>query len=93
MKKELGNFESVSQMQGRNGPVKNQFIIHTDKGSLFQSYHTIIVARIQGKTYLDSNSWDYSVTTGKYRNIFLGETKKETEKKIKNGVYELIDLN
>jgi hypothetical protein len=31
------------------------------------------------KVYLDSNAWDYSVTTGKYRNQFLGETKRETE--------------
>ena len=42
--------------------------------------------------YLDENYWDYSVTTGKYRNIFLNETKKETEKKIANGTYELNKL-
>jgi len=43
--------------------------------------------------YLDEKYWDYSVTTGKYRNIFLNETKKETEKKIANGTYELTNLN
>lgn len=30
---------------------------------------------------------------GKYRNIFLRETKKETEAKIKSGEYELVNLN
>ena len=71
----LGNFQSVSQFNGHNGAVKNQFIIQTDKGLVFQSYNT-----------------DYSVTTGKYRNQFLGETKKETEAKIKSGEYILTDL-
>ena len=42
---------------------------------------------------LDKNKWDYSRTTGKYRNRFLGETKRETEKKIKFGEYLLTDLN
>jgi hypothetical protein len=45
------------------------------------------------KTSLDRSKWDYSQTTGKYRNQFLGETKKETEAKIASGEYELIDLN
>ena len=43
--------------------------------------------------YLDENKWDYSVTTGKYRNIFLNETEKETEAKIKSGEYILSNLN
>ena len=46
-----------------------------------------------GDIYLDRNYWDYSVTTSKYRNLFLGETKRETEKKIKSGEYILTDLN
>ena len=45
------------------------------------------------RTYLNVNAWDYSRTTGKYRNIFLGETKRETEKKIKSGAYILKDLD
>ena len=44
-------------------------------------------------TYLDEYYWDYSRTTGKYRNQFLGETKKETEKKIASGEYKLVNLN
>ena len=42
---------------------------------------------------LDKHFWSYSRTTGKYRNTFLGETKKETLKKIDSGEYELAELN
>lgn len=89
----LGNFEKIEQFQGKNGAVKNQFIIYTDKGRIFQSYDSIICARVDNKIYLDITCWDYSVTTGKYRNLFLRETKKETEQKIKSGQYILTGLN
>lgn len=93
MKELLGNFISLQQFEGRNGKVNNQFEIFTDKGRVFQSYNSIIAAKIGGKVYLDESKWDYSTTTGKYRNQFLRETKKETEKKIKSGEYILTDLN
>ena len=94
----LGNFQKVKQFEGRNGEVKNQFVIYTDKGRAFQSYSSIICAEIfeegnKRKMYIDQNKWDYSRTTGKYRNQFLNETKKETKKKIKSGEYILTDLN
>jgi hypothetical protein len=90
----------------RGNKVANQFII-TDEGrgalgnflvrETFQSYNTVIAIRTvwPDKTTieLDKDDWDYSVTTGKYRNIFLGETKKETEKKIASGEYILTNLN
>ena len=84
----------IEQMEGNNGPVKNQFIIWTEEGKYFQSYNTVIAFRdLGGKISLDQNKWDYSITTGKYRNIFLRETKTETEKKIASGEYILEDLN
>ena len=75
----------VEQFEGRNGAVKNQFIIRTSEGNYFQSYNSIIafIPFMGRKIQLDETYWDYSVTTGKYRNQFLNETKKETEKKIK----------
>lgn len=80
----------------RGNSIPNQFII-TDEitgEKHFQSYETVI-ARIgnNGHVTLDRNGWDYSTTTGKYRNLFLGESKKETERKIKSGEYTLADLN
>jgi len=83
--------ENITSRAGN--AVKNQFIITTDTATLFQSYSTVIVKKEAGKVYIDKNDWDYSRTTGKYRNIFLNETKKETEKKIASGEYILTDLN
>jgi len=85
----------VKNMQGQNGPVKNQFIIHTPDGRYFQSYETVIafIPEDGGPVVLDARAWNYSVTTGKYRNLFLGETKRETERKIKAGEYVLADLS
>lgn len=84
----------ISNSSGRE--VANQFIIIDDEGNtFFQSYDSIIVKldRKNNKIYLDEYYWDYSKTTGKYRNQFLGEIKKETEEKIKNGKYILTNLN
>jgi len=94
----------TSARTGRSVP--NQFII-TDKGcgangnflrkEVFQSYQTIIAIVTTWpdgtkRTELDHN-WNCSTTTSKYRNQFLGETTKETKKKIKSGEYILADLN
>jgi hypothetical protein len=82
--------------------VPNQFVIYTNEGTYFQSYESIIAFIPKKYTVVGSNDmdiqldetyWDYSRTTGKYRNKFLNETKKETEKKIKSGEYVLTDLN
>ena len=75
-------------------PIANQFEIWTNKGKYFQSYNsTIVFIDKKGKVFLDEYYWDYSKTTGKYRNQFLGEYKNETEKKIKSKEYKLINLN
>ena len=72
----------------------NQFLITTPEGHYFQSYKSIIAFRDNNnKIYLDVNYWDYSSTTGKYRNIFLNENKHLTQKKINSNVYSLVDLN
>ncbi len=93
-------------INSRGNKVVNQFVI-TEHGrgalgnfierKIFQSYKSIIAVRTvwddDTRIELDETYWDYSTTTGKYRNQFLGETKKETEKKIKSGEYVLVDLN
>lgn len=93
--KKLNQKINVSNMISANGnTIPNQFIIHTEEGCFFQSYQSVIVLRDnKNNIYLDKNKWDYSRTTGKYRNQFLCETKKETELKIESGEYKLIDLN
>jgi hypothetical protein len=84
----------VRNMTGRSGqPVKNQFIIEDAKSTTFQSYDSIIAMKSGGRTYLDKYRWDYSTTTGKYRNQFLGMNKKQIEQAIKDGAIYLVDLN
>jgi len=77
----------------RGNTVPNQFIITDNGDEYFQSYRSIIAKRSKGKIYLDDYYWDYSVTTGKYRNVFLGEGIAETRKKIASGEYVLTNLN
>jgi hypothetical protein len=81
----------VSNTSGRE--VANQFIIEDGNKTVFQSYNSVIAIKENGKVVLDERYWDYSNTTGKYRNQFLGENKKETERKIADGTYALADLN
>ena len=99
----------TNMTNSRGNVVKNQFIIDGASfcssklrmdnffpvtGIAFQSYKPVIAFRPSGdKVYLDSHYWDYSKTTGTYRNIFLGETKAETQKKIDSGEYILTNLN
>ena len=96
----------TQNMTSTNGnKVANQFII-TDNHNMgnkieyFQSYSSMIAKKIYDnigayvvKTFLDQKYWNYSNTTGKYRNIFLNENITETRKKIKSGEYKLTDLN
>jgi hypothetical protein len=85
----------------RGNKVANQFIIYTESGSVFQSYNSIIAKITDSKkddnyyasVELDKKYWNYSNTTGKYRNIFLNETIKDTKAKIRSGEYKLTDLN
>ena len=84
-----------NMISSNGNTVPNQFIIHTKTATYFRSYRTIIIKRNDrnGKIYLDKNSWNYSVTTGKYRNQFLNENIAETRKRIESGEYKLKDLN
>ena len=43
--------------------------------------------------YIDLRYYNHSASTGKHLNYFLGETLKDTDKKIKNGEYQTADLN
>jgi len=83
--------ENMTSSQGNK--VANQFLITDNGNEYFQSYRSMIAKKSQGKIYLDEYYWDYSVTTGKYRNIFLGEGIAETRKKIASGEYILTNLN
>lgn len=74
----------IKNMMGNNGrEVANQFVIENDNEVLFQSYQSPIIEinynEQKIKVYED---YDYSRTTGKYRNKFLDDM----------GFYELSSL-
>ena len=92
----------VQNMTNSNGnKAANQFIIESGCANvyskMFQSYNSCIVRidTVNGmeKIFLDANTWNYSVTTSRYRNQFLNETTKETQAKIDSGEYILTNLN
>jgi len=103
----VSNFTSSNGNKVANQFIIERFVNHGDannlpmttvKETVFQSYDSIIARRTSdpcGEDFveLDRVYWDYSKTTSKYRNQFLRETKKETEKKISSGEYVLTDLN
>jgi len=82
-------------MHSTNGNlVPNQFKIYTSEGSYFQSYRTVIAfIDNNGKVFLDEDSWDYSRTTSKYRNLFLNKNTQEIKQLINEGEYKLKNLN
>jgi len=78
----------------RGNKVPNQFILYINgQGTFFQSYDVIVAGKTPEGVKLDEKYWDYSHTTRKHRNIFLGEDSKTIKRKIKEGVYVLTDLN
>ena len=90
----MENVRVENMESSRGNTVPNQFIIWTDKGSYFQSYSTVIAYRdFNGNLTLDADKWDYSRTTGKYRNQFTRMNKRETEQAIADGRIKLANLN
>lgn len=87
-------FPKVQNLISPNGnEVPNQFCIIDGDKRVFQSYSSVIAVIERGTVTLDADKWNYSNTTSKYRNQFLGLTTKETEKKIKAGEITLTNLN
>ncbi len=89
------NKVKIKNMVSEKGnDIPNQFEIYTPEGLYFQSYKTIIAfIDNTGQIWLDDDKWDYSNTTSKYRNLFLGEKTPETVKKLLNGIYKTTNLN
>jgi hypothetical protein len=85
---------TIQNLTSSNGnKVPNQIVIRNETLRIFQSYDSIIVKVEGGQVYLDETYWNYSKTTSKYRNRFLGDSTKEIKSKIKSGEYILTDLS
>lgn len=97
----------VENMISKSGnAVANQFLITEEgrgvlgnfiKRETFQSYGSTIAIittwEDSVEVKLDKDYWDYSKTTGVYRNQFLNEGIADTRLKIKSGEYKLANLN
>lgn len=85
----------IENMTNKNeNKVANQITItDTDNNvSYFKSYDQIIAKKdnATGAVELNKEYWDFSKTTGTYRNAFLGEDKKQTQAKVDSGEYKLV---
>lgn len=83
----------VRHMKSQAGrAVPNQFILEHAGYTWFQSYDTVIAFLGPDGVVLDPN-WNCSVTTSRWRARFLGESTKETRRKIADGTYTVRSLN
>lgn len=77
----------VQNLKYNGREVPNQFeIFYTEDNKrykIFQSYNRMILKLENGVLTEVGKDWDYSRTTGKYRNIIIGMDKKAFEKMLK----------
>lgn len=93
LKSMLGNFIGVENLPSRNGCGKapNQFFVKYENGNIFQSYDSVIGAKINGTLYLN-NLHDYSKTTSGYCTRWTGLTAQERRKGLKDGSIIFIQM-
>ena len=79
--------EIEKMVNSNNKTVANTdiMVIYTSEGiyRCLYSYSTLICILKSGYIYRLGKKWDFSITTGKHRNMFINRTKKEIEKIIK----------
>lgn len=84
----LGDFKKVQNCQSASSyrDVPNQFILYFENGEVFQSYSSMIAARLYGsRVWYFTDYHDYSVTTAKYCNQFCGWNTPERRRMLKDG--------
>lgn len=65
-------------------PMPNCVVVTLSNGTqILKSYDKTISRKFKDKITLDGNYYNFSSSTGKHRNYFLGEDLKTTEKKNK----------
>lgn len=91
----MENYRVEQMINDRGNGATNQFVIYADGKIIFQSYNSIIATVDKAnKTVTLGSDWDYSVTTGKHRNIFFRDyanipdlaSKKGIQDALKNGL-------
>lgn len=98
----ITSFIGVEQMTSRSGNVvPNQTILSDMTGKTFVSYGSKIVYQSKDRAsdglpleiIVDENYWDYSRTTGKYRNEFMNMGVQDVRDHIKEGRIQVGNLN
>ena len=98
----ITTFIGVEQMTSRSGNVvPNQTILSDMTGKTFVSYGSKIVYQSKDRAsdglpleiIVDENYWDYSRTTGKYRNEFMNMGVQDVRDHIKEGRIQVGTLN
>ena len=67
--------------------VPNHFIIRDEYEEYFTSYDSVVVMKSANGIITLGPDWDYSKTTSKYRSLYLGESTKETRRKLDAKIY------
>lgn len=77
----------VQNVYNNGREVPNQFELFYEENNkyykIFQSYSSMIIKWENGIIIEVGSDWDYSRTSGKYRNLLTGMNKKEFEKMLK----------
>ena len=73
----------------------NEVVVTLPTGERHLYSYTVLIAVITAKGIikLSKNYWDYSVTTARHRNAFLGISSKEVKAKVESKEYKLVVLN
>ena len=78
----------VTNLMKNDKSIANQFMLYYvengKKYKIFQSYDSMIIKWENGIIIEVGADWEYSRTTGKYRNLLTYTNKKEFEKMLKN---------
>ena len=79
---------TITNLEKNGRSIVNQFLIYYYKNGkkykIYQSYSSMILKWENDILIEVGLGWDYSKTTGKYRNILMGMDKKQFEKILKN---------
>lgn len=88
------NINKVIAMQSREGkPWRNQYILKAEEGDYLQSYDSIVALKTtDGRVILHPEYYNYSATTAKVRDAFLGITREQFTQNMKDGKYILQSL-
>lgn len=82
--KEIKNLSAYCLEERPNQLIINFSDFDGNVYKIFQSYDSMIITWKNREIIRIGKDWDYSRTTGKYRNNVTGMSKKEFEKLLKN---------